>query len=87
MRLNDKFKFGKYKGQTLESVINKNPAYVKWCVKHLENFKLDAKAEKYLYKDYIGEVFGLYDKIRKMEKKLKKIEKEERENGRCKTSI
>lgn len=32
MSLNSKFTFGKYKGFTLEDILNTDPKYVRWCI-------------------------------------------------------
>lgn len=37
---NRKFTFGKYKGHDVESVINKDPRYVKWVVDNVNYFTL-----------------------------------------------
>lgn len=42
------FTFGKYKGRSIMSVLNENPAYVEWCVNNIKCFKLDNTEQKRL---------------------------------------
>jgi len=35
---NTKFDFGKYKGKRLNSILNTNPLYIKWCIENIEWF-------------------------------------------------
>lgn len=40
-RLNTVVEFGKYKGQTLDSIMQKNASYIVWCIKNLEHFAVE----------------------------------------------
>lgn len=42
------FTFGKYKGHSVMSVLNENPAYVEWCVNNIEWFTLGYEEQKRL---------------------------------------
>lgn len=44
MKLSDKFTFGTYKGQTLETAIELDPLYVEGCVEEIEDFRLSWEA-------------------------------------------
>lgn len=41
--LNDIFTFGKYKGSTIQEVMNKDAAYIEWCKKNVEGFSIVEK--------------------------------------------
>lgn len=45
---NRKFTFGKYKGHDVESVINKDPRYVKWVVDNVNYFTLSPAQKRNL---------------------------------------
>ena len=61
-------KFGKYKGNTLQDVIDDDPRYVQWCINELEWFKVDQEAKMYLqealseYGNYEEEIPGDYNR-------------------------
>lgn len=42
------FTFGKYKGRSIMSVLNGNPAYVEWCLNYIEWFTLGHEEQKRL---------------------------------------
>ena len=42
------FTFGKYKGRSIMSVLDENPAYVEWCVNNIKWFSLDDTEQKRL---------------------------------------
>lgn len=42
------FTFGKYKERSIMSVLSENPAYVEWCVNHIEWFTLGCQEQKRL---------------------------------------
>lgn len=46
--LSDRLPFGKYKGQTLQSVIEQAPDYAAWCRSNVAGFKLGEDAEALL---------------------------------------
>ena len=55
------FKFGKYKGQTIDDVCEKDPQYLLWCHDNLNNFTLSREdislieelaEEQYSYNSY-----------------------------------
>ena len=50
MKLLDKFTFGKYKGQTLNYVLENHGTYAVWCLKNITNFNIEPKElqEKFL---------------------------------------
>lgn len=52
MKLSDIFKFGKYKGHTLNDVVNYDPQYVIYCVNYIHNFKLDETAKPVVAEKY-----------------------------------
>ena len=41
MKLNDKFTFGKFKGQTLKSVMANKGSYVGWCLDNIPGFHIE----------------------------------------------
>lgn len=51
------FTFGKYKGRSIMSVLNENPAYVEWCLNHIEWFTLGHEEQKRL--DAITEAINI----------------------------
>ena len=53
------FDFGKYKGQSVDSVIVSNPRYVQWCLKNCQFFYLEDEQ---------------HDRLRKELEKVSKIE-------------
>jgi hypothetical protein len=44
--LNDKLTFGKYKGYTIEEVLESDPNYIEWAIDEIEWFELDEMAAK-----------------------------------------
>lgn len=42
------FTFGKYKGRSIMSVLDENPAYVEWCINNIKWFSLDDTEQKRL---------------------------------------
>jgi len=40
--------FGKYKGKTVQEVIDQNPRYLDWCLETIEWFDLSAEAREAL---------------------------------------
>jgi hypothetical protein len=54
--------FGKYKGKTILQVIEKNPAYIVWCIRNVKNFTIDDNLSKELCKQY-DEHFKKYNRI------------------------
>lgn len=46
--LNDIFTFGKYKGMSVEGVIDADPKYILWCVDSINDFMLTNAALAYL---------------------------------------
>ena len=47
-KLKDKLTFGKYKGQSVDEVIDNDPDYLAWAVEEIDWFKLDEEADKKL---------------------------------------
>lgn len=39
--INNKFRFGKYKGKTLLYVLDNNPQYIIWCINNIKEFKIN----------------------------------------------
>ncbi len=37
--------FGKYKGDTVQEIINNDPDYLAWAIDEIEGFELDEEAE------------------------------------------
>lgn len=48
MKLNEKFKFGKYKNFSLEEVISQDPSYVHWCISDVAMFEISGPAQELL---------------------------------------
>ncbi|MBQ3635257.1 MAG: hypothetical protein II951_06530 [Bacteroidales bacterium] len=46
--LNDVLGFGKYAGERIKDVIDKNPGYIDWCLSNLDHFGLSATARSYM---------------------------------------
>lgn len=46
--LNTKLTFGKYSGETLETVIRLHPEYINWALQNIENFSISDDAAKLL---------------------------------------
>ena len=42
------FTFGKYKGRSIMSVLDENPAYIEWCFNNIKWFSLDDTEQKRL---------------------------------------
>ena len=40
-KLNDKFNFGKHKGEFVQDVIEDDVTYIEWCLDNVEDFELD----------------------------------------------
>ncbi len=47
-QLSTVLKFGKWKGYTIEQLINRDPNYLHWCIANVDGFELDNKAYKLL---------------------------------------
>jgi len=43
MKAEDKFNFGKYKGQTLKKVNDDDPDYLLWCQDNVKGFEIEDK--------------------------------------------
>ena len=52
LSLDNKFKFGKYKGEEIWKVIDKDCSYISWCIKNVKDFFLNNEA----YKVYIKKI-------------------------------
>lgn len=57
--LNDKLGFGKYKGNTIREVLNKDISYIVWCINNVMYFNLsdgfkDAILEEYTKMNQYG---------------------------------
>ena len=48
--LDDTFKFGKYKGETLQTVADKDPAFIYWCHKNVDGFVMEDDTAIYCLK-------------------------------------
>lgn len=48
MLLDSRFRFGKYRGHTLDEIIRCDPSYVDWCLNHVDRFKISEDADKML---------------------------------------
>lgn len=48
--LDDRLPFPKYKGQLLEDVIDKDPAYVLWLLENVDSFECDKAVQDYIIK-------------------------------------
>ena len=46
-QLHDVMKFGKFKGLLIQSIIDQNPWYIKWCVSKLANFLISDESWDY----------------------------------------
>lgn len=44
MDLGDKFRFGKYRGQTLDYVLANGVHYIEWCIDNVDDFELSNEA-------------------------------------------
>jgi hypothetical protein len=58
--LSDKLTFGKYKGYTIEDVLEDDPNYLEWAIDEIEWFELDEIATKELnnnlgYNDFMND--------------------------------
>lgn len=60
--LEDNFDFGKYKGKSVEAVINEDVKYIEWCIDNVDGFELDNEA----YEDYEDKL-DYYDNYRDYE--------------------
>lgn len=45
--LTDCLTFGKYRGRSIQDVLQKEPQYIQWCLQNVEGFKLDKAAWSY----------------------------------------
>lgn len=48
-----RFTFGKYKGLSILSVIERDPEYVRWCTENIEWFELNGNEMLHLYGVYV----------------------------------
>ena len=39
--LDDELSFGKYKGKTVEEVLEDDPTYLRWCLENVPSFVVD----------------------------------------------
>jgi len=46
--LEDTITFGKYRGRTIEDIIDEDCEYIVWCLENIKWFVLSTKAESYL---------------------------------------
>lgn len=61
-KLKDKLTFGKYKGQSVDEVIDNDPDYLVWAVEEIDWFELDEETEKELEDGILnGEDTNRYD--------------------------
>ncbi len=44
MKLTDKMTFGKYRGDTVQEVIDNAPSYIEWALDEVNGFELDDEA-------------------------------------------
>ena len=44
----DTMKFGKYKGESIATIMANNPKYLEWCCQNIDSFQLDTEAEENL---------------------------------------
>lgn len=54
--LKSKLTFGKYKGDTVEEVLNNKPSYLEWAIDTIEWFELDEEAQGELEKTFYDEL-------------------------------
>lgn len=40
--LDDPLRFGKFKGRTVEDILDEAPEYLLWCLENVEQFEVDA---------------------------------------------
>lgn len=55
--LDDKMQFGKYKGLTIQEVIEDHLHYMEWLLDEVENFELDDEAMKF-YEEDLESTYG-----------------------------
>lgn len=78
--LNTEFTFGKYKGRTVQDVLNIQPSYIDWCAVYLDHF--------FITNETISELKSLNKDFSLTEKGLKRLDekfdnwKTDRENYR-----
>jgi len=64
MKAEDKFNFGKYRGQTLKKVNDNDPDYLLWCEDNVKGFKIeDKEIFKFLIAWEKGKMFDSPDDI------------------------
>jgi hypothetical protein len=49
-KIDHKLTFGKYKGETLQEVADKDVQYLAWCMKNIDGFTLMGEARDYCIK-------------------------------------
>lgn len=49
MKINDTFTFGKYKGQTLKTVLAEHGSYVGWCMENVSGFDIEPEDLKHRF--------------------------------------
>lgn len=57
--LTDTFWFGKYKGQTIQAIIDTDSSYVFWAAENVRNFTLDEEARNLLAQHEDERLFSL----------------------------
>ena len=50
--LKDNMPFGKYKGKTIEYIIDTDVSYMSWIIENVKTFKLTKEALKKFYLEY-----------------------------------
>jgi len=58
LKLNHKMTFGKYKGEVLIDVINKDPQYIIWCAGNIEGFYLHPECKEDLERSFEAHAFS-----------------------------
>lgn len=50
--INEVFKFGKYKGQTILQVLDKNAGYIVWCIQNVKGFQIDENLKQEILRQH-----------------------------------
>lgn len=61
-KLDSVFGFGKYKGCTVDDVLEDHPGYIEWCIENIDGFEIHTEVDEdprwvdYQFRDLIDDV-------------------------------
>lgn len=63
LSLDFKLNFGKYRGRTIDEILDEDPTYIRWCIDNIYWFKLSKEDEETVrtYADYCDREMEEYE--------------------------